>query len=193
MFASGDFEGTIKFWVADKPDPQGEILAAHESNNGAAVWDMSWHPLGHVLCTASNDQTIKFWTRNRPGDDMIYDKYNVLQLPPEIRDKAVRELQETAHLSSASRQGSLPERIANYQFSGEANVDVAEAKSIPGLGSAGVYMEKIRRRQSNPIPEQFSSMDYLPSSDIDMDRRNDLRDMDRSRSDGINKRSRFDR
>jgi hypothetical protein len=51
---------------------------------------MDWHPLGHVLCTASNDQTLKvlikadvfsmvffftrpiqFWTRSRPGDLVV--------------------------------------------------------------------------------------------------------------------------
>ena len=45
---------------------------AHES----AVWDLDWTPLGHILCSASNDHTIKFWTRNRPGDVMD-DKYQV--------------------------------------------------------------------------------------------------------------------
>ncbi len=37
---------------------------AHEGH----IWDLDWHPLGHVLATASNDLTVKFWTRNRPGD-----------------------------------------------------------------------------------------------------------------------------
>jgi len=44
---------------------------AHDSN----VWDIDWHPLGHLLATGSNDYTCKFWTRNRPGDPMT-DQYN---------------------------------------------------------------------------------------------------------------------
>ena len=69
---------------------QGEILSAHD--NGA-IWDMDWHPYGHILCTGSNDQSTKFWTRNRPGDDMK-DKYNVLMLPVELRKAAIRSIIE---------------------------------------------------------------------------------------------------
>jgi WD40 repeat protein len=54
------------------PEPQAEIGNAHESS----VWDLAWHPLGHILCSGSNDHTTKFWCRNRPGDAMK-DKHNV--------------------------------------------------------------------------------------------------------------------
>ena len=37
---------------------------AHES----AVWSLAWHPLGHLLASGSNDHSIKFWCRSRPGD-----------------------------------------------------------------------------------------------------------------------------
>ena len=50
----------------------GCIEQAHDS----LIWSMSWHPLGHVLASGSNDHTTKFWTRNRPGDTM-QDKYNL--------------------------------------------------------------------------------------------------------------------
>ena len=50
--------------------------AAHE----ALVWSISWHPLGHILATGSNDHTVRFWSRNRPGDAMK-DKYNLNTLP----------------------------------------------------------------------------------------------------------------
>jgi len=32
-----------------------------------AIWDMSWHPAGHLLATGSNDRQTKFWARNRVG------------------------------------------------------------------------------------------------------------------------------
>jgi polyadenylation factor subunit 2 len=31
---------------------------------------MKFHPQGHVLATASNDHTTKFWSRSRPGDTL---------------------------------------------------------------------------------------------------------------------------
>lgn len=54
----------------------GAIESAHES----IVWTLAWHPLGHILCSGSNDHTSKFWTRNRPGD-LMRDKYNLNTLP----------------------------------------------------------------------------------------------------------------
>ena len=45
------------------------------------MWCLVWHPVGHILTTGSNDHTVKFWSRNRPGDSMR-DKYNLNTLPP---------------------------------------------------------------------------------------------------------------
>lgn len=64
----------IVFIRADKE--VGVIEQAHDS----IVWTLAWHPLGHILCSGSNDHTSKFWTRNRPGD-LMRDKYNLNTLP----------------------------------------------------------------------------------------------------------------
>jgi KH domain len=32
-----------------------------------AIWDLQWHPAGHMLATGSNDRQTKFWARNRCG------------------------------------------------------------------------------------------------------------------------------
>lgn len=55
-------------------------VGAIESAHDGIIWDLAWHPLGHILCSGSNDHTSKFWTRNRPGDKMR-DKYNLNTLP----------------------------------------------------------------------------------------------------------------
>jgi len=62
------------YFRADKE--VGGIEQAHDS----IVWTLAWHPLGHILCSGSNDHTSKFWTRNRPGD-LMRDKYNLNTLP----------------------------------------------------------------------------------------------------------------
>lgn len=54
---------------------------------------MAWHPLGHILCSGSNDHTVKFWTRNRPGDGMR-DKYNLNTLPASMAGMEDYELDD---------------------------------------------------------------------------------------------------
>ena len=44
--------------------PRATLSQAHDSN----VWAMAFHPLGHLLVSASNDHTTRFWARERPGD-----------------------------------------------------------------------------------------------------------------------------
>lgn len=46
------------------PAPRATLSQAHDSN----VWALAFHPLGHVLASASNDHTTRFWSRERPGD-----------------------------------------------------------------------------------------------------------------------------
>ncbi|KAL8144522.1 hypothetical protein V2J09_017554 [Rumex salicifolius] len=70
-FVSGSFDGSIFHWIVGHETPQIEMPNAHEN----AVWDLSWHPVGYLLCSGSNDHTTKFWCRNRPGD-ANRDKFN---------------------------------------------------------------------------------------------------------------------
>ncbi|KAF4527648.1 hypothetical protein B566_EDAN010873 [Ephemera danica] len=76
LFCSGGSDGAILFWHVGADKEIGAIEQAHDS----IVWSLAWHPMGHILCSGSNDHTSKFWTRNRPGDQMR-DKYNLNTLP----------------------------------------------------------------------------------------------------------------
>lgn len=70
------FDSGFLFVVFSADKEVGAIEQAHDS----IVWTLAWHPLGHILCSGSNDHTSKFWTRNRPGD-LMRDKYNLNTLP----------------------------------------------------------------------------------------------------------------
>ena len=76
VFSSGGSDGAIMFWSVGSDKETGAIETAHEN----IVWALAWHPIGHILCSGSNDHTCKYWTRNRPGDTMR-DKYNLNTLP----------------------------------------------------------------------------------------------------------------
>lgn len=78
ILVSGGSEGSILYWDTAAPEPpisaisaslappgpRATLSQAHDSN----VWALSFHPLGHLLASASNDHTTRFWARERPGD-----------------------------------------------------------------------------------------------------------------------------
>lgn len=72
LVASGGSDGAIMFWNVGTDKEVGCIEQAHDS----LIWELAWHPLGHVLASGSNDHSSRFWTRSRPGDTML-DKYNL--------------------------------------------------------------------------------------------------------------------
>jgi polyadenylation factor subunit 2 len=61
LFTSGSYEGVIMHWSIDSDAPLAVINEAHDGS----VHALAWHPVGHVLCSASHDQSCRFWTRNR--------------------------------------------------------------------------------------------------------------------------------
>lgn len=63
LFCSGGYDGQLIFWFVGSDETQSEI-SAHEGS----IWDLDWHPVGHILASGSNDHTTKFWCRNRPND-----------------------------------------------------------------------------------------------------------------------------
>ena len=65
VFASGAYDGRVSHWLVGCETP----LHSHYAHE-QAIWDMDFHPVGHVLATASNDHRVKFWCRARPGDNI---------------------------------------------------------------------------------------------------------------------------
>ena len=59
-------DGTLIFWnvgAKGTEEPGAKVPYAHDM----AIWDLQWHPAGHMLATGSNDRQTKFWARNRLG------------------------------------------------------------------------------------------------------------------------------
>jgi polyadenylation factor subunit 2 len=50
--------------VVTPSEPRAILSQAHDSN----IWSLAFHPLGHLLASASNDHTTRVWSRERPGD-----------------------------------------------------------------------------------------------------------------------------
>jgi len=142
VFASGSFDGSIRYWMTG-PDgsTQAEICGAHD----AAIWDLAWHPMGHIIASTSNDHSTRFWTRNRPGDDMT-DKYNANQLPEEEKAEALASLVEAARMNPG-RFGKLPSVLEGYIETAEAKDDFGSSDFIPGLGTAETDLARVKAEQ----------------------------------------------
>lgn len=153
LFCSGGSDGAILFWNVGTDKEVGCIEGAHES----IVWTMAWHPLGHILCSGSNDHTSKFWTRNRPGD-LMRDKYNLNTLPPGVQDD--HDLDEPAVIP-----GMGPEDKVEI-FPSDTD------KVIPGLDLDTTlipmdFEKKVKKvPYSKPIPRNFQAQwNHGPNSD----------------------------
>lgn len=148
LFCSGGSDGAILFWHVGADKEVGAIEQAHDS----IVWTLAWHPLGHILCSGSNDHTSKFWTRNRPGDQMK-DKYNLNTLPAGVGNIDDHEVADEA----AIIPGMGPEDRINV-----APEPIVQTREIPGLDldlSVGEEKKATAKKvpYSKPIPRNFQA------------------------------------
>lgn len=111
MLASGGSDGSIYFWWVGSEQQIGSFDTAHEKD----VWSLSWHPLGHILCSGSNDHTSKFWTRHRPGEDLSDMKFN--------RDISAAQVHKEPHMVAPEPEPEL------------TVVPLPVSDTLPGLSS----------------------------------------------------------
>ncbi|XP_008335663.1 pre-mRNA 3' end processing protein WDR33 [Cynoglossus semilaevis] len=182
LFASGGSDGSLLFWHTGVEKEVGGMEMAHEG----MIWSLAWHPLGHILCSGSNDHTSKFWTRNRPGDKMR-DRYNLNLLPGMSEDGMEYDDLEPNSLAAIPGMG-IPEQLKavmeQEQNSKEAAPEVE--MSIPGLDWGmdevmGRDAKKVPQKKvpyAKPIPAQFQQAwaenkvpMMQPSGDMSKDRK----------------------
>ncbi|TBU26067.1 WD40 repeat-like protein [Dichomitus squalens] len=191
VLVSGGSEGAILHWdlsssseppasqiLAEQPGPRATLSQAHDSN----VWALTFHPLGHILVSASNDHTTRFWCRERPGDaSSVFSGGG--EKPPEIIDTSGQDEDEDAMVpgfdmgaggggwwggkeedgrdamsNSASFSGGYPPN------GGQLNAMDTGEDMIPGLGGGipglsgsdggSVSAGPVLGRQSGPLPSQ---------------------------------------
>lgn len=99
LVSTGTHEGSIHHFLLNSSSyrdelgymtPAWNIPKAHQW----PVWDISYHPLGHILATASNDKSVKIWTRPLPGDS-----YNDIKVPSMYVDEIQEQNNQVKMLS----------------------------------------------------------------------------------------------
>ncbi|KAH7928169.1 WD40 repeat-like protein [Leucogyrophana mollusca] len=180
ILVSGGSEGAVMHWDLSGPEPsdpqaitqpRATLSQAHDSN----VWSLAFHPLGHLLVSASNDHTTRFWSRERPGDaTSVFSGGG--EKPPEMNDMSGQDDEEDAMVPGfgyggnggskwwgKEEDGNNPPLGASdgYPqrglFSGDDGMGSDDF--IPGLGAADHFppprgSSPVAPRQSGPLPSQ---------------------------------------
>ncbi|CAM9262856.1 unnamed protein product, partial [Ascophyllum nodosum] len=129
LFVSGGYDGKLIYWIVGSEKPYAEIEYAHEA---MAVWDLGWHPVGHVLASGSNDHTVKFWVRNRVGDTMGYHPELLEDGSPAAVDPNDNTRPEGFTLSPMAAMSISAANAANAANTASAKVS-APAPSLPSV------------------------------------------------------------
>ncbi|KAL5512021.1 PFS2 [Sanghuangporus vaninii] len=154
------------------PDgPRATLSQAHDSN----VWALAFHPLGHILVSASNDHTTRFWARSRPGDVGSTFTGGGLRPPEGAEEEEDAEEEgdsmavpglggawwgkEEENLPGLSTAAAMAATIGTG--SGAAGTDEG-IPGIPGLGRATTMYTAIRQEESRATSAQGSSQDDGP-------------------------------
>ncbi|KAF8481418.1 WD40-repeat-containing domain protein [Gautieria morchelliformis] len=177
LLVSGGSEGSILHWDLTapppnhalsstlQPGPRATLAEAHDSN----VWSIAFHPLGHLLVSASNDHTTRFWSRERPGDaNAVFSAGG--EKPPAAPEGGGQEDEEEMVPGFPGWQGEDDAYGMDTQdgYSGQ-NFGAGEDTGLPGIpglgGSAGGPPPvPILSRQTGPLPSQADMLRQVAGS-----------------------------
>lgn len=139
LLVSGDASGAIFYWSLLSPDPSQPVTvleAAHED----AVFSLSFHPLGHILCSGSKDFTARFWSRARPMGGHEVDRWHIGE-EKAMGAKMEMDMEKAPKRTTRQEDGELPGLPGLTNF-GEArppfmNGNGNGAAGPPGMGGGG--------------------------------------------------------
>ena len=153
----------------DSPDPSNAsiqtIYPAHRIQHAHdfAVWSLSWHPLGHILASGSNDRVTRFWTRPRPGEtECFIDRYHLGEAAAEAqgtydRRGGRREMREAEEQELEDEADGLVDQTMP-----------AKQPTLPGLPglSISVSPEMDPSMNKGPPITGFPDMAFIPPPPI---------------------------
>jgi len=136
LISTGGSDGALNHYLLDE-SPQG-VNTSHTSStiiqpaasipfaHEYAIWSMEYHPLGHILCSGSNDRITRFWTRPRPGElDGFRDRHH-------IGDEAA------AAMGTYDRRGRRNRQEEEEEEQDEADALVDQKMPLPGQQPQGI-------------------------------------------------------
>jgi polyadenylation factor subunit 2 len=167
----------------DHPDPQNalaqtifpahSLLHAHEPTG--PIWSLSWHPLGHILASGSNDRVTRFWSRPRPSDNTyLNDRFHIGQQAAEEkgtynRRDDRRQLHEAEEMEAQDEEEGLHEQKVTHPAAQLPGIQLPGL--LPGFGGPPVPAPSVAVPSGAipplPIPPPQLQPGVLPSLPID--------------------------
>ncbi|WRT65605.1 uncharacterized protein IL334_002550 [Kwoniella shivajii] len=130
LFSSGDSAGTINHYSLTSPTPSEPITsltAAHED----AVFSLSYHPLGHLLCSGSKDFTARFWQRARPAGGHEKDRW---------------------HLGEQGALGAKMDMESGSGWGDKAGLNISSQGQGPGPGQGQSSISTMKKEEEIGLP-----------------------------------------
>jgi polyadenylation factor subunit 2 len=167
LLVSGGSEGAILHWDLATPEPsfaqpisppRATLSQAHDSN----VWSLAFHPLGHLLVSASNDHTTRFWSRERPGDSSSVFSGGG-EKPPEVTDMSGQDEDDDAMVPGFSYRGAGSTWWGKDEDTGGEGYGAAGAGAGAGAGSgAGSGASYENGRKGGGYADSATADDFIP-------------------------------
>jgi len=158
VFASGGMDGTLIFWnvgVRGSEEPGATVPFAHDM----AIWDLQWHPAGHMLATASNDKQTKFWARNRLGST------NGLESVEDVEESELLEDQIELGNHVGIVIGRKGQTIISMQRATGAKMHVDQVRRTLIISGTERQLNLVRQRV-NALLERVSNEERRDGMDI---------------------------
>lgn len=122
--------------------PAHSIPFAHETTG--PIWSLSWHPLGHIMASGSNDRITRFWSRARPGDSSyLTDRFHAGQQPNDERGwdrrdgrRQHRDLDETDAFDEGD--GLVEQKVSGPNAAAPLPSAAPAALQLPGIALPGI-------------------------------------------------------
>ena len=176
ILVTGGSEGAILHWdvssstdtlaqsSSQPPGARATLSQAHDSN----VWSLAFHPLGHLMVSASNDHTTRFWCRERPGDaTSVFSGGG--QKPPEVADTGGQDDEDESMVPGFGFTGAGGQGWWGKEEDGDGaaqqhpglhdayprrGFQESSDDFIPGFGASDGSAMPVVGRQNGPLPSQ---------------------------------------
>jgi len=152
----------MHFWDTNgSTEPIESVVGAHDG----PIWTLSWHPLGHLMASGSNDYSTRFWSRARPGDtgfeELLPKKVGAAALEAAQIDAVLRPPAPLGEVFTVGIFAEKPGPLVPLPEKPEVSAEPSPVKALTDVAPA-------RTTSGLSLGEGADKKDVLDTSDFDI-------------------------